>query len=126
MANLASVQSALDMLERVQGELAGIATRSDDDRKQALIDLRRQLALTIIEVGRVAEPVITTAGDPELLRTFRVKLSRMRSAAAIHQADWPAVRLGEKPNEYSISARAVRDANQQFVTWIRDALAEMR
>jgi hypothetical protein len=126
VTDLASVQNALEMLAAVQEDLAVIATRSDDRRKNDLIVLRRQLALKIAEVGRIVEPVINGIGDPDLLRTYREKLSRMRSAAAMHQANWPAVKLGEQPEEYNASAVAVRDANRDFVAWMRGILVMMR
>jgi hypothetical protein len=55
-------------------------------------------------------------------QTYRRKFSQMRSAAAMHQADWPAVRLDEADPEYRRSVRAVRDANREFVGWIREVV----
>lgn len=125
MDNPASVQRALDQLEKVQEKLADVATRNDDRRKADLINFRRELSHQIAEVGRILEPVITGTGDPELLSIYRKKLSAMRSAAAMHQANWPAVSLDESPAEYAASARGVRDANQEFVKWVRGVLVNL-
>lgn len=122
MSDLARIAEALTRLEEVQAELATIATRTDDARRQDLIHLRRKLALQIAAVGRVAEPIFDSAGDLELTRAYRAIFSQMRSAAARHQANWPAVRLGESVREYRASAMRVRKANQEFVAWVRDAL----
>jgi hypothetical protein len=110
----------------VQAELATIATRTDDRRRYDLIDLRRDLSLQIAAVGNAADPFFASLGDPDLTRTYRSKFSRMRTAAALHQANWPAVRLGENAEQYHQSARAVREANQTFVAWMRETLATRR
>jgi hypothetical protein len=121
-----AVLRSLDQLGQLHEKLASIAARKDDRRKSDLIGLRRELSLRIVEVGRVVEPVIINTGDPELLRDYRRNLSRVRSAAAMHQAKWPAVSLDNNPHDYAVSARSVRDENQHFVTWVRSALDKMR
>ena len=126
MSDLGAVKREIDLLEHLQKNLADIATRSDDRRRNDLIDLRRQLAAKLISVGRVAEPVIIESGDPELLKTYRQKISNMRFTASMHQADWPAVKLGERPAEYTASAKAVRETNREFIAWMRDVLARLR
>ncbi len=121
MPDTKAILSAVSALEQVQAELAQISSRTDERRRHDLIDLRRKLALHIAEVGRVAEPWFGEA-DAELAQTYRAKFSRMRSAAAIHQANWPAVRLDQADEEYRRSVLAVRDANRDFVAWIRETL----
>ena len=115
------ILNAVTALEQVQADLAAISGRTDERRRHDLIDLRRQLSLHIAEVGRVADPWFSEA-DAELAQTYRAKFSRMRSAAAMHQANWPAVRLDQADAEYQRSVLAVRDANRDFVAWIRQAL----
>jgi len=123
--DFASLSRELDALEAVQVALASIAGRTDDARRHDLIRLRRELSLQIARVGTVAEPIFGTAA-PGLNQDYRNKFSRMRSAAALHQADWPAVRLGENVKQYQASALAVREANKLFVTWVRNALADLQ
>ncbi|HWI85640.1 MAG TPA: hypothetical protein VNT42_04860 [Sphingomonas sp.] len=115
----------LSKLEAVQAELARIAERTDDARRHDLIVLRRALSLQIIEIGKVAEPIFAAA-EPDMALEYRSKFSRMRSAAALHQADWPAVRLGEAVEQYMVSALGVRRANKEFVAWVRGALDHLR
>ena len=126
MKDLARIASELDILEKVQADLATIALRTDDRRRQDLIELRRQLSAQIAEVGRVAEPVFNSEAAADLAQTYRSLFSKMRTAAAIHQARWPAVRLGESATEYQQSAVGVREANRDFVAWMRDALAQLQ
>ena len=125
MRDFGQLSRELDALEAVQVELASIANRSDDARKHDLIRLRRELSLQIAKVGKAAEPIFGTA-DHALNQDYRNRFSRMRSAAAIHQADWPAVRLGEDVERYQASALGVREANKAFVAWVRTALTGLK
>lgn len=125
MGDRATIESELTRLEKVQADLASIASRTDDERKRELIELRRQLSAQIAVVGQSADAFFTTHADEETARTYRAKFSRMRSAAALHQASWPAARLGESVGEYRISAMGVREANREFIAWARAALAAL-
>jgi hypothetical protein len=49
----------------------------------------------------------------------------MRSMAAIHQASWPAIMLGERPEEYRESVKPMREANRAFIVWTRAALSRL-
>jgi len=126
MADRRTVAREIDALEQVQAELANVASRDDDRRRHDLIDLRRKLSAQIARTGQVAETLIARSTDPALRQAYRSKFSRMRAAAAMHQADWPAVSLGERQNEYRASALKVREANQEFVAWMRAALLRMQ
>lgn len=125
MGDRATIESELTRLEKVQADLASIASRTDDERKRELIELRRQLSVQIAAVGRAADDFFAANTDEETARTYRSKFSRMRSAAALHQASWPAARLGEAVGEYRTSAMGVREANREFIAWARAALAAL-
>ena len=56
----------------------------------------------------------------EHAREFRSLLSAMRRAVALHQAEWPAVRLDEQNFEYRQSVQSVREANGHFLRWAND------
>jgi hypothetical protein len=90
-----------------------------------MIQLRRKLAAQIGEVGKVADTIFANV-DVSMKQAYRDHFSRMRSAAALHQASWPAVRLGEDINQYHLSAKGVRQANKEFVAWTRDALEQLQ
>jgi transposase len=115
----AQLHDEIDRLEKVQAELAAIANRTDEERKRELIGLRRKLSEQIARVGEVAERFFSQANNPELVKEFRRNSTNMRSKAASHQANWPAIRLDEADEEYQSSARTVRDANRALVAWIR-------
>jgi hypothetical protein len=123
MTTRAEVLEELSRLERVQADLAGVASRTDSDRALDLIRLRRVLSEQIGRIGQIAERYFEEAGDAALTQQFRNNFSAMRSSAATHQANWPAVRLAEAGEEYQRSARAVREANRAFVAWMRETLS---
>jgi hypothetical protein len=125
MSDFARLLKELDALEAVQAELAGIATRTDDARKHDLIKLRRKLAVQIGEVGAVADAIFANA-DASIKQAYRDRFSEMRSAAARHQTNWPAVRLGEDIEQFHASARGVRQANKEFIAWTRGAIEQLQ
>jgi len=126
MSDMRKVAEAIATLERIQSQLAGIATRQDDGRRHDLIDLRRALSVQIGTVGKLAEAWLASIDDPAAFRVYREKFSRMRTCAAVHQATWPAVRLDEADESYRRSASEVREANQDFIQWMRSQLAVRR
>jgi len=121
---IAQIASDLDALEGIQADLAAIATRDDAQRRHDLIRLRRDLAAQIALIGKVADPYFASLPAAGLYLAFRERFSRMRSAAAIHQASWPAVTLGDDPGQYRQSAHSVREANLDFIRWMRIQLSE--
>lgn len=119
MGDRATLLRELDLLEKVQGDLAAIATRTDAERKHDMIRLRKALADQIAMVGRVADEVIAAVGDAGFAREFRNRFSQMRSTTAFHQARWPAVRLDDYVEDYRESAKTVRETNRAFIAWAR-------
>jgi hypothetical protein len=126
MVNLTQLGEEIDALEGLQAELAAIAKRTDEARKNDLVQLRRKLSAQISKVGIIADPIFAGLDESALRETYRSKFSKMRSAAATHQANWPAVMLGERPDEYQASAKLVREANRDFVAWMREAITQLR
>ena len=125
MPAAADILRELEKLEKLQIELAAIASRSDERRRHDLIDLRRKQAEQHVVLDRVVGPFFADA-DTAIAREYREAYSRMRSAAAIHQASWPAVSIDEANGAYAQSASGVRDANRHFVAWVRKALQASR
>lgn len=123
MTSLGELLRAIDTLERIQNDLASIASRTDEQRKRDLIALRRDISAQIALVSQLAEPVISATGDTQLLQAYRTNFSRMRSIAALHQANWPAVTLGERVAEFRASSATVAEANREFIAWIRKSVS---
>lgn len=122
MSRRAELLDELSRLERLQADLAAVASRTDAERARDLIRLRRLLSEQIGCLGPIAERYFEERGDAGLTQQFRHHFSTMRSRAATHQANWPAVRLDEADDSYQLSARAVREANRTFVAWIKGVL----
>lgn len=122
MTTAEQVSDELGALEALQAQLAAIAVRSDLERRHELIQLRKQLAAQIVEIGDACNSLF--APDAASLAEFRRRYSAMRSATALHQAEWPAVRLGEVDDQYRQSALRARQANGVFVNWLRSRLGD--
>ena len=123
MPDRAALAREIDKLEDIIRQIAAVTARTDDGRRKDLVALRRVLSAQIHAVGQAGEPVFA---ETEELTTYRAKYSRMRSMSALHQSSWPAITLGERPDEYRESVKPMREANRDFIAWTRDALARLR
>jgi hypothetical protein len=112
----ADVGVELAALQDIQDSLASIAHRTDPERRFELVQLRKRLAKQIAVVGSACERLFATQADRQA--EFRRLYSAMRSATALHQAEWPAVRLNEVDHLYRESASRAREANQIFASWL--------
>ncbi|PCE40054.1 hypothetical protein [Rhizorhabdus dicambivorans] len=112
---------ALKTLEEFQGEFADIAARTDDARRRELVVLRRRHAEQMAAIADLCDPFFSALGSKQA-DAYRQKFSRMRSATALHQAEWPAVRLNEAAEGYRSSALRVRQTCLEFITWARATL----
>jgi hypothetical protein len=117
MSSTKALIAEVAKLRRIQQSLLAIGDRTDEARKMDLVALRRQLAMQIGAVSSAAEQGFLQHADQSSAREFRTLMSTMRRAIALHQANFPAVRLGEKSFEYQESVKAVRDANSRFFQW---------
>jgi tellurite resistance protein len=80
------------------------------------------LAQQVGAVTIAAEAVLSARDDRVLANEFRKILSAMRQSVALHQAEFPAVKLDEKSAKYHQSITAVRDTNAAFVQFIQHHL----
>ena len=110
-------------LKQIQQSLSAAANRTDAERKMETVALRRLLAVQVGIVGKAAEQDFLPNADAELAREFRQLISAMRRAIALHQANFPAVRMDEQSNEYHDSVKDVRTANANFFKWANVHLA---
>jgi hypothetical protein len=122
MSKFAALDRELDELERLLTLIRGVTSERETDRRRELVRLRRSLSMQIAAVGRVAE---TAFKDTAEYQTYKEKFSQMRSSAALHQAKWPAVLVGERETEFDQSAAPMREANRAFIEWVRQARARL-
>jgi hypothetical protein len=118
MAISETVERELAALEQIHLQFRDIANRTDDRRRHDLIELRRQLSAQIAKVGELAEPIVS-GHDSTIRQAYRDHFSKMRSVAALHQANWPAVMLGQRDEEYAASGQLVRQSAFEFTAWMR-------
>jgi hypothetical protein len=116
---------ALDVLEALYADVAAITARSDVERKRELVAKRRELSEHLGKLAKLAEGAFAARGDAELMLDYRSRLSKVRARMAMHQADWPAVLLGERPDAFRASARQMREANREFIQWMREAVSRL-
>ena len=117
------LSDAIERLRQIQAQMTAISDRTDDSRKLDLVNLRRDLAVQIGKISDIAEKSFLTSADNQVAQQFRALLSAMRRATALHQANFPAVKLDEQSTAYSLSVRAVRDANSQFMQWAAENIS---
>lgn len=125
MGGIEALQASIDGFERLRSSIAVVARRTDDARRHDLIGLRRQLSAQIAEMARLADAELKRLpGGDELVRAFRSEFSQFRTIMAMHQANWPAIRIGEQPGGYEASAATVDRATRELIAWMSSALAE--
>jgi len=105
-------------IESIQAELKRATSRTDHERKLEVVNLRRTLA---IELGRLGEAFRDSpfTADPAKAFEFRTRFSAMRSALALHQSQWPAVKLDQPTPEYFRSVESVRRTSGEFIEWAK-------
>lgn len=95
----------------------------DDAAKRALVRDRRLLSEQIGRLGLLIEHDEALAGDAVAQRETGRLFAAMRYALALHQADWPVVRISEDPAAYHLSAHRVQVKSAAFWRWCREGLA---
>ncbi len=94
----------------------------DDEAKRALVRDRRLLSEQIGRLGLLIERDEVLAADTGTQRETSQLFSAMRYALALHQADWPVVRIDENPAAYRASAHQVQVKSAAFWRWCREGL----
>ena len=85
--------------------------------KRALIAARCELAEQLRVIRDFAAQDRGVLADKALAGELQSRLSRIRSTAALHQAEWPAVCSTGAPAEYTRSATRLRTAIKDFEAW---------
>lgn len=121
---LEQFRSAVEELETIQQQLASVAKEQGCDWRRELIDLRRKLQMQIGVVAAAIGNTPSLSRDSERGPALSEALSKMRSALALHQANWPAVSIDPASFQYAQSTATVRAANRAFIDLVREALAD--
>lgn len=117
------VLALIDELIGIEDRVKKLSELADQDRKYALVRLRRDYSDYFARIAEALRTYQTFKSDPALTEEFRGRLSKVRSVAALHQAEWPAVRSDTQLEAYRKSAANLSRANVEFCQWARGALA---
>ena len=120
------LRDALGHYRVIEDDVVAIGTRRDEERKQALVRSRRLLAEQIGKLGPAIEQDAILATDPGKQREMSRLFAAMRYSLALHQANWPAVKIDEDPVAYQESAHIVQEKSRAFWQWCRDNLGVSR
>lgn len=123
-ADAADLLAALDRLRDTHRRIGDTIANLEGEGRRALVATRRELADGMAAICARAEAVLPVMFDGEVLGEFRRRFSAMRSAAALHQANWPAVSVTDDIPAYASSAAQVREAHRSFDQWVRDTLGQ--
>lgn len=126
MDSLQAFSDALAELERILTAMAETSKRTDDAWKKEFIEMRRQLQLQLTALTAAAAKCTHIRNNPEAAAKLREGWTRMRSALALHQASWPAVRIDRADPAYLESVKKTRATNWEFVELARQIIADGR
>jgi hypothetical protein len=115
----ARLGDALRNYSIIERDVAATGTRLDESSKLALVRARRQLSERIGELGPAIEQDEELAGEPDRQRELSRLFAAMRYALALHQANWPVVKISEDPAAYRASATGVQEKSGAFWDWCR-------
>lgn len=106
----------LSEYEATLRQSAELPEGGDNVHRKTAVALRRRMADQIASLAAVGETVF--ANDVRKA-DFRNRISRVRTAMALHQASYPIVAIDRQDAAYRTSVSAVRAANDGFIRWVR-------
>jgi hypothetical protein len=112
-------------LEATLRQSANLPGRGDNADRKVAVTLRRRIAEQIATVSEAGELVFNAL---ERRSEFRTRISRMKTAMALHQASYPIVSIDRRDPDYraSVAVAALRAANGSFFDWVRTELRQTR
>lgn len=122
----AALLAEINKLEQLLGDIERVNSRGDQERKRELIGLRRLMSTQIGTVRATGDAAFPTTDATALAVDYRARFSAMVRAIALHQANWPAVKMDEKGDGYRASASATDARIHDFITWTRSSIAGFR
>jgi hypothetical protein len=117
---LSAFRQSVTDLERLQANMASVTAEAGQDWKRELIQLRRDVQIQLTAVRQIAEQGNILKDQPDLWSGFMKAFANMRATLALHQADWPDVKIELSDSVYQQSVANIRDANRAFCDLARD------
>jgi hypothetical protein len=126
VSNWAELEAALREFESTRERIVRNSAESDPNWRHTLVNLRRSLQGSVTKMRSSLSVYEIEGGNKDYCAAFGKALSSMRSAIAIHQAEWPAVSIDTGNPDYVASVKKLRAAATDFYTLSADLIAKMR
>lgn len=114
MAARRQLKDALGAFERIERDFAQNSGQQDPDWRRKIIDLRRELQDGLVRIRTALQAVEEADGSTPASQKLAAELSAIRSAIALHQAEWPAVAIDTSNPAYRTAVRELRGATDEF------------
>lgn len=121
---MVSIAAQFSELAQTYHRFLDIRARRDPDRKRDLVAARRDLSAQLAALEETVKTGQNGEIDPLVKREFGIRLSRLRTASAYHQASWPAVRIDEDPDGYQATSIDAANAFRDFLDWANREFSE--
>ena len=126
MTALEELQRAFDEFERIQSDITVIGSQPVEGWQRRLVEQRRTLQANIVRLREAGAACDGTGTGGEALAEYQQALSAMRTAMALHQAQWPAVTIDQESADYQRSQFAVRKATGHFRTVAKQLITHLK
>ncbi|RZM33076.1 MAG: hypothetical protein EOP67_24300 [Sphingomonas sp.] len=108
--------------DKLLSELKTVRSLQGHEQGKALVALRRRLPIQLAEIASIVRPLLEPH-DIEGKNQFRCLHSSLLSKLALHQANWPAVRVVSFTDNgvdgYNRSSQMVDEAAAALVQWMQ-------
>jgi hypothetical protein len=112
--------------ERTQDRIVTNSAATGADWRRTLINLRRQLQDSLVGMRAALRACEVAGADAALCRDFASALSEMRSALALHQAQWPAVAIDTADANYQRSLQDLLRSESGFRDTAHDLIEKLK
>lgn len=100
--------------EAIQRDIVDNSASKKPAWKSQLIQLRRDLQNQLAQIREALKTCEAAGADAVSCRALASEISKLRSAIASHQADWPAVIIDVDSPAYKASLARLRDVSAGF------------
>lgn len=120
------LSASFEEFERLQSSFAQNSGQQDPNWRRNLIGLRRELQDSLIAIRAALQNLEGDQGHSAATLQLASALSSIRSAIALHQAEWPAVAIDTSDAGYRLAAKELRSATKAFRETARESIASLK
>lgn len=115
MANIAEFRTKVWHLEMLLKASADVPDDQFESSRRDEVRLRRETAKQNSDIAELGEAALPTK---ELRDAFRIEVSKLRRATALHLSSWPVVLIDLRDDRYKASVAKQREAYRIFIEWV--------